>query len=101
MDTFSPQNRNSTGSTPKFLSPLSKSTTEYLHRYKKSDKDKELTSPNTSDTIKDISYLIEQYQVQASEEDNYKISCPISPIKTPLIKLTRNQKKGLLKLIYF
>lgn len=93
MDPFSSQDtRNSTGSTPKFHSPLSKSTTEYLCRYKKGDKDKDLISPmsNASETIKDISYLIEQYQVQSEEQ--YKISCPISPIKTPLIKLTKKQK---------
>lgn len=81
--------RASSGSTPKLLSPLSKSTTDFLIRYTKGNEE---NSPHTNEVLKDMSRLIEQYQQKPETSQasiNFLESKTMSPIKTPLIKITR------------
>lgn len=92
MTFYSPQNKRiSSGSTPEFISPLSKTTTEYLYKHRnKHNKDVVSTPSSTSsDMIRDLSELIEHYQTK-----EFTVKLIHSPLNfsTPLFKLSN---KGL------
>lgn len=98
MTFYSPQNKRiSCGSTPEFISPLSKTTTEYLYKHRnKHIKDAVSTPSSTSsDMIRDLSDLIEQYQTKT-----FTVKLIQSPLNfsTPLFKISN---KGLIILLFY